>query len=73
MLKDELKHMKRALRRLGHTEEDVVQLKGRAACEVSTADELLITELMFNVSPQSNSNQPGITVFLYFLGRLQRT
>ena len=37
------------LRRLGHIDgEDVVQLKGRAACELDTADELLATELMFN-------------------------
>ncbi len=39
----------KVLRRLGHIDgEDVVQLKGRAACELDTADELLATELMFN-------------------------
>jgi ATP-dependent RNA helicase DOB1 len=37
------------LRRLGHIDEHgVVLLKGRAACEIDTADELLVTELMFN-------------------------
>ena len=37
------------LRKLGHvTKEGVVTLKGRAACEISTGDELLTTELMFN-------------------------
>lgn len=37
------------LKRLGHINGDgVVQLKGRAACQVDTADELLVTELMFN-------------------------
>lgn len=37
------------LRKLGHvTKEGVVTLKGRAACEISTGDELLATELMFN-------------------------
>ena len=41
--------MKRVLRRLGHVSADnVVQVKGRVACEVSTADELLVTELIFN-------------------------
>lgn len=25
-----------------------MQLKGRAACQIDTADELLVTELMFN-------------------------
>jgi ATP-dependent RNA helicase DOB1 len=43
--------MKRVLRRLGHTNSDnVIELKGRIACEVSTADELLITELVFTGS-----------------------
>lgn len=47
--KDLLKKMKRVLRRLGHIDgENVIQLKGRIACEVSTADELVITELIFN-------------------------
>ncbi|EDQ87492.1 uncharacterized protein MONBRDRAFT_35219 [Monosiga brevicollis MX1] len=46
---DELKNMKRVLRRLQFTtNDDVIELKGRVACEVSTGDELLLTELMFN-------------------------
>jgi len=46
---DELKHRKRVLRRLGFiNESDVVQLKARVACEVSTGDELVISELLFN-------------------------
>ncbi|XAR56255.1 RNA helicase [Bertholletia excelsa] len=47
--KDELKARKRALRRLGYaTRDDVVELKGKVACEISSADELTLTELMFN-------------------------
>lgn len=47
--KDELKARKRVLRRLGYiTSEDVVQLKGRVACEITSADELTLTELMFS-------------------------
>lgn len=47
--KDELKARKRVLRRLGYiTSEDVVELKGKVACEISTADELTLTELMFS-------------------------
>ncbi|KAG7977675.1 hypothetical protein I3843_05G042100 [Carya illinoinensis] len=47
--KDEFKARKRALRRLGYvTNEDVVGLKGRVACEISSADELTLSELMFN-------------------------
>lgn len=46
---DELKCRKRVLRRLGFTDEnDVVEKKGRVACEISTGDELLLTEMIFN-------------------------
>jgi hypothetical protein len=45
----QLKGMKRVLRRLGHvTADDAVQLKGRAACEISSGDELVLTELIFD-------------------------
>lgn len=47
--KDELKARKRVLRRLGYiTSDNVVELKGKVACEISSADELTLTELMFN-------------------------
>ncbi|KAK4858352.1 hypothetical protein QYF36_015114 [Acer negundo] len=47
--KDELKARKRVLRRLGYvTSDDVVELKGKVACEISSAEELTLTELMFN-------------------------
>ncbi|XP_055713535.1 exosome RNA helicase MTR4 [Phlebotomus papatasi] len=46
---DELKNRKRVLRRFGYcTPADVIEFKGRVACELSSADELLITELIFN-------------------------
>ena len=46
---DELKKMKRVLRRLGYcSASDVIEIKGRIACELSSADELLLTEMMFN-------------------------
>lgn len=46
---EELKARKRVLRRLGFTtQEDIVDMKGRVACEISTGDELLLTELIFN-------------------------
>ncbi|KAI4375499.1 hypothetical protein MLD38_013361 [Melastoma candidum] len=49
VFKDELKARKRVLRRLGYISSDgVVKLKGKVACEISTADELTLTELMFN-------------------------
>lgn len=45
---DELKNRKRVLRRLDYcTNEDVIGVKGRVACEISTGDELLLTEMMF--------------------------
>lgn len=46
---DELKCRKRVLRRLGFTtSEDVIEMKGRVACEISTGDELILTEMIFN-------------------------
>ena len=46
---DELKYRKRVLRRFDFVNEsDVVKLKARVACEISTGDELLLTELLFN-------------------------
>ncbi|KAG8195554.1 hypothetical protein JTE90_002180 [Oedothorax gibbosus] len=46
---EELKCRKRVLRRLGYcTQADVIEIKGRVACEISSADELLLTELMFS-------------------------
>ncbi|KAK8970738.1 hypothetical protein KSP40_PGU003581 [Platanthera guangdongensis] len=47
--KDELKSHKRVLRRLGYiTSDDVVEVKGQVACEISSADELTLTELLFS-------------------------
>ncbi|KAF7313786.1 hypothetical protein HMN09_00535800 [Mycena chlorophos] len=46
---EELKARKRVLRRLGFTDSsDIVDMKGRVACEISSGDELLLTELIFN-------------------------
>lgn len=46
---DELKARKRVLRRLDFASSgDVISLKGRVACCVSTGDELVLTELIFN-------------------------
>lgn len=46
---EELKCRKRVLRRLQFINEDeVVQLKARVACAISTGDELMLSELLFN-------------------------
>jgi ATP-dependent RNA helicase DOB1 len=40
--------MKRVLRRLGYTNKDnIIEVKGRVACEINTGDELVLTELIF--------------------------
>jgi ATP-dependent RNA helicase DOB1 len=45
---DELKCRRRVLRRLGYiSESDVIEMKGRVACEISAGDELLLTEMIF--------------------------
>lgn len=44
-----LKRMRRVLRRLQFTtEEDVIDVKGRVACELQASDELLLVEMLFN-------------------------
>lgn len=46
---DELKNRKRVLRRFGFINDaEVVQLKARVACEISSGDELMLSELLFN-------------------------
>lgn len=46
---DKLKGMKLALRRLGFLNEDnIVEIKGRVACQISTCDEIVGAELIFN-------------------------
>ncbi|KAG7271542.1 hypothetical protein CRUP_004005 [Coryphaenoides rupestris] len=46
---DKLKCRKRVLRRLGFAgPSDVIEMKGRVACEISSGDELLLTEMIFN-------------------------
>eukprot|EP00020_Sapocribrum_chincoteaguense_P008392 CAMPEP_0170743216 /NCGR_PEP_ID=MMETSP0437-20130122/7151_1 /TAXON_ID=0 /ORGANISM="Sexangularia sp." /LENGTH=1037 /DNA_ID=CAMNT_0011081873 /DNA_START=34 /DNA_END=3147 /DNA_ORIENTATION=- len=49
ILSEELTSMTRVLRRLGFiTADDVLEVKGRVACEISAADELVLTELLFS-------------------------
>jgi len=49
VLRDDLRRMKRVLRHLGHVDAlGVIQTKGRAACEVNTANELLVVEMLFS-------------------------
>ncbi|KAK6624711.1 hypothetical protein RUM44_011570 [Polyplax serrata] len=46
---NELKCRKRILRRMGYcTSSDVIEVKGKIACELSSGEELLLTELIFN-------------------------
>lgn len=46
---DELRCRKRVLRQLEFTTPgDIVELKGRVACEISSGDELMLTEMIFN-------------------------
>lgn len=66
---DDLRHRKRVLRRLGFTTaSDVIELKGRVACEISTGDELLLTEMIFNgnfneISPEQSASLLSCFVF----------
>lgn len=48
VLKDDLKHMKRVLRRLDFISNDTVIQKGQVCCLLSASDELLLTEMLFS-------------------------
>lgn len=68
LFKEELKRMKRVLRRLGFvSEEGVVEVKGRLACEVNTADELVITELLLGGSLNEMSSEVLVAVCSCFV------
>ncbi|KAI5294433.1 ATP-dependent RNA helicase mtr4 [Ascosphaera acerosa] len=69
MQMDELKCRKRVLRRFQFVNDaDVVQLKARVACEISTGDELMLSELLFNgffntLTPEQCAAVLGVFVF----------
>lgn len=69
LLLDELKNRKRVLRRFGFIDEaEVVQLKARVACEISTGDELMLSELLFNgffndMTPEQTASVMSCFVF----------
>jgi ATP-dependent RNA helicase DOB1 len=47
-MKGDLKKMKRVLKKLGHVDANgVIQTKGRTACEINTANELVVVQLIF--------------------------
>ncbi|KAF9887865.1 ATP-dependent RNA helicase mtr4 [Aspergillus nanangensis] len=66
---DELKCRKRVLRRFGFINEaEVVQLKARVACEISTGDELMLSELLFNgffnkLTPEQAASVLSVFIF----------
>lgn len=66
---EELKCRKRVLRRLGFaSSEEVVEMKGRVACEISSGDELLLTEMIFegvfnSLSPEQSAALLSCFVF----------
>ncbi|CAG8624978.1 16736_t:CDS:10, partial [Cetraspora pellucida] len=46
---DDLKHRKRVLRRIGYlSDDDIVTVKGRVACDINVGDEVVLTEMLLN-------------------------
>ncbi|XP_077296367.1 exosome RNA helicase Mtr4 [Arctopsyche grandis] len=65
---DELRQRKRVLRRLGYcTDTDVIEMKGRVACELSCADELLMTEMIFNGMFNTLSVEQSVSLLSCFV------
>merc|ERR1712232_476818 len=58
VMNDDLRAMRRTLRRLEYIDRNgVVQLKGRMACEIASADEILMAEIVFqNVFADMDAN-----------------
>ena len=48
IIKDDLKNMKRVLRRLQFVNDETVLSKGQVACILTSSDEILLTEMLFN-------------------------
>eukprot|EP00250_Pteridium_aquilinum_P006887 c16713_g1_i1 orf=90-3122(+) len=68
VFKDELKYRRRVLRRLGYaTADDVVELKGKIACEISSADELVVSELIFKGVLKDASTEQVVALMSCFV------
>lgn len=68
ILKEELKRMKRVLRRLGFVSNGgIVEVKGRVACEVNAADELVLTELLLGGTLNEMSPEVLVAVISCFV------
>jgi ATP-dependent RNA helicase DOB1 len=64
----QLKAMQRVLRRLHFTDhESVIQLKGRVACEINAANELVLTELIFNGLFSTLATEPLVALLSCFV------
>lgn len=51
VLGDDLKRMKRVMRRLGLiSKEEIVEMKGKVACEVSACDEIIVNIVLYSSS-----------------------
>lgn len=67
-MKDDVRKMKRVLRRLGYiSDEGVLSTKGRFACELSTGDEILITDMIFDGSFNDLSSEQIVGVLSCFV------
>eukprot|EP01133_Synstelium_polycarpum_P000193 gene193-231_t len=68
ILKDDLRAMKRILKRLEYiSADDVVLVKGRVAAEISAGDELVISELLFMGLFNDLSIEQCVAVFSVFV------
>jgi len=65
---EELDRRKRVLRRLDYCDEnDTIKPKGRVACELSSADELLLTEMIFTAAFSDLSSEMAAALLSCFV------
>jgi ATP-dependent RNA helicase DOB1 len=68
VLKDDLKNMNKVLKRLDFTTKDgTVTKKGQIACQISTSDEILLTEMLFNGAFNDIESHPLCAMLSCFL------
>lgn len=72
-MKEELRRRKRVLRRLGYiSEEGVLGVKGRFSCELSTGDELVLTDMVFDGAFNDLTTEQCVALLSCFVHKEQQ-
>merc|ERR1712130_883967 len=67
ILLDEIKHRERMLHRLEYLNDGMVTQKGRVAAEIQSADELVLSEIIFNANLKEWSREQLVGLISCFV------